>query len=208
MVVSSTEIARECLRANELVFSSRKHSAAISCLLTMMLPLLGPYWRFVKKLSKHGEAVNVTEELMKLTNNVISQMMLGIRCSGMEDEAETARRQVREVTKIFGEFNLADLIWFCKNLDVQGFRKRYEDTHRGYDGLLEKIISDRVDVRKQKRKEEHIRGLQEVAQHESLDLLDMLLDILEDEKAEMKLTRENIKAVILVSFAIVLFLVE
>ncbi|KAK6935945.1 Cytochrome P450 [Dillenia turbinata] len=233
VVVSSTEIAREFLRDNELSFCSRPQFAAISCLTygdaSFSFSPLGPYWRFLKKLlttellanrsltnfqpvrnreikhflellyekSKLGEAVNVSEEALKLTSNVVSQMMLSIRCSGMEDEAETARRVVREVTNIFGELNLSDLIWFFKNLDVQGFKKRYEDTHRRYDELLEKIISDRVEVRKQKRRDEQMRGLHEEGEPEKVDLLDKLLDIVEDEKAEMKLTRTNLKAVIL-----------
>ncbi|KAE8038979.1 hypothetical protein FH972_011436 [Carpinus fangiana] len=33
--------------------------------------------RFLADKSKAGETVNVTEELLKLTNNIISQMMLG-----------------------------------------------------------------------------------------------------------------------------------
>ncbi|XVF30098.1 hypothetical protein REPUB_Repub16aG0027600 [Reevesia pubescens] len=98
---------------------------------------------FLLEKSKAGETVNVTQELLKLTNNVISQMMLSMRCSGTGNQADGVRTLVREVTEIFGEFNVSDIIWFCKNLDLQGFRKRFEDTHRRYDALLESIIRDR-----------------------------------------------------------------
>ena len=187
----------------------------------------GPYWKFIKKLStfellgnrtlsqflpvrtkelhhfisflleksKAGETVNVTQELLKLTNNIISQMMLSMRCSGTGNQADGVRTLVREVTEIFGEFNISDIIWFCKNLDLHGFRKKYEDIHRRYDALLESIIRDREEVRKNKKKgkNESDKG------DEVTDFLDMMLDVVEDEQSEMHLTRNHIKALILVS---------
>nr|AHJ89438.1 flavone synthase [Plectranthus barbatus] len=134
---------------------------------------------------KTGERLNVTEELVKLTSNVISQMMLSIRCSGTEGETEAVRTVIREVTQIFGEFDVADIIWFCKNFDFQGIRKRSEDIQRRYDALLEKIITDRE---KQRR-----------TQHggEAKDFLDMFLDIMKSGKAEVNFTRDHLKALIL-----------
>ncbi|KAJ0026104.1 hypothetical protein Pint_06942 [Pistacia integerrima] len=101
---------------------------------------------FVKLLlekSHVGERVNVTEELLKLTNNVITQMMFSIKCSGTDGQAEEARTLVREVTEIFGQFNISDIIWLFKNVDLQGFRRRFMDINKRYDSLLEKIISNR-----------------------------------------------------------------
>lgn len=135
-----------------------------------------------------GKDINVTEELVKLTSNVISHMMLSIRCSENEGEAEAARTVIREVTQIFGEFDVSDIIWFCKNLDLQGIRKRSEDIQRRYDALLEKIITDREKARR-------IRG----GGCEASDFLDMLLDVMESGKTEVKFTREHLKALILVS---------
>ena len=94
------------------------------------------------------------------------------------------------MTKIFGEFNVSDFIWFSKNIDLQGFRKRYKDIHRRYDTLLEKIILEREEKRRKEGKREDGQGK---------DFLDMLLDVLEDGKAEIKITRDHIKALILVS---------
>ncbi|KAL5778500.1 hypothetical protein ACOSQ2_009237 [Xanthoceras sorbifolium] len=187
----------------------------------------GPYWKFVKKLStvellgsrtlrqflpirtrelhclvkflheksRGGESVNVTEELLKLTNNVISEMMFGVRCSGTEGQAEEARTLVREVTEIFGEFNVSDIIWIFKNVDLQGFQKRFKDIHRRYDSLLEKIITNREQVRKEKKKIDQVRDDDD--DDEVRDFLDMLLDVLENDNSEIKLTRDHIKALIL-----------
>ncbi|KAB2048832.1 hypothetical protein ES319_A13G137000v1 [Gossypium barbadense] len=138
-------------------------------------------------LSKSSETVNLTEELLKLTNNVISQMMMSIRCSGTGDQADGVRTLVREVTEIFGEFNVSDIIWFFKNIDVQGFRKRVLDIHSRYDSLLEKIMRDREELRKNKKpNDEDVK-----------DFLDMMLDVFEDEHSEIQLTRNHIKALIL-----------
>lgn len=226
VVASSPEIARELLKTNELAFSARKHTPAIDHLTynsSFAFAPYGPYWKFIKKIStvellgartlgrflpirtqelqdfinilfekSHAEEkVNLTEELLKLTNNVISQMMFSIRCSGAGGQGEEARRLVREVTKIFGEFNISDIIWLFKNVDFQGFRKRFMDVHKRYNSLLENIISNREIVRKEKKKngddDEEVR-----------DFLDILLDALENEKSEVQLTRDHIKAIILV----------
>nr|ACB56919.1 flavone synthase II [Pilosella officinarum] len=223
VVASTPDLARDFLKTNELAFSSRKHSLAIDHItygVAFAFAPYGPYWKFIKKLStvellgnqnlghflpirtqeihellhtlmeksKRKESVNLTEELLKLTNNVICQMMMSIRCSGTNSEADEAKNLVREVTTIFGQFNVSDFIWFCKNLDLQGFKKRYEDTHRRYDALLEKIISEREEKRRKGGKRDDVKGT---------DFLDMLLDVLEDGKAEIKITRDHIKALIL-----------
>lgn len=77
-------------------------------------------------------------------------MMLSIRCLGIDSLAKNARGLAREMTKIFRQFNVSDLIWFCRNLDLRGFRKRIEDVHKRYDALIEKIITDREELRKRK----------------------------------------------------------
>ncbi|XVF63325.1 hypothetical protein PTKIN_Ptkin09bG0078900 [Pterospermum kingtungense] len=151
--------------------------------------------RFIKVLldeSKAGKSVNVTEELLKLSSNTISQMMLSIRCSGTGNPADGVRTLVREVTQIFGEFNISDSIWFLKNWDLQGFRKRFEDIHRRYDALLERIITDREEARKRKQKK-----LEKEDSNEAEDFLDMILDVYQSDISEMQLTRDHIKALIL-----------
>ena len=129
-------------------------------------------------------------------------MMLSMRCSGTGSQADGVRTLVREVTEIFGEFNVSDIIWFCKNLDLRGFRKRFEDIHRRYDALLERIIRDREEERKNKkeRKNESDKGDND-DDDEVKDFLDTMLDVLEDDHSEMQLTRNHIKALILVSIS-------
>nr|AGA17936.1 flavone synthase II [Dahlia pinnata] len=223
VVADAPDLAQELLQKNDLAFANRKHTLAIDHVtygVAFAFAPYGPYWRFIKKLStvellgiqnlghflpirtqeihgllltlteksKQNESVNMTNELLKLSNNIICQMMMGIRCSGNKTEAEEAKNLVREVTTIFGEFNVSDFIWFCKKLDLQGFKKRYEDIRTRYDALLERIIFAREEMRKEGKGMEDGKGK---------DFLDMLLDVLEDDKAEIKITRNHIKALIL-----------
>jgi len=137
--------------------------------------------------AKAGEAVNVTEELLRLTNNVISRMMLG--------EAEEARDVVRGVTKIFGEFNVSDFVWLLGKLDLQGFGKRIEDLFGKLDAMVERIICKREEMRRRKRVE---NGDCDVR-----DFLDVLLDCVEDENCQVKINRVHVKAIIVVNLAFI-----
>nr|BAD91809.1 flavone synthase II [Gentiana triflora] len=187
----------------------------------------GPYWKYIKKIttyqllgnrnlthfepirrletnrvlydlmvsSKHGKSVNLTEEMIKLTSNIISQMMLSIRCSDTESGATNVRNVIRDVTELFGEFDVSDIIWFCKNTDLQGIKKRANGIHERYDALLEKIISDRERTRIVEKKNSGAGGGS--GDGERNDFLDILMDAMEDDTSEVKLSRNHIKAIIL-----------
>ncbi|XP_015874250.2 licodione synthase [Ziziphus jujuba] len=152
---------------------------------------------YLAKKSELGEAVNLTEELPKLSNSIIAHMILGTRCSSMEGRVEEARTVIRDVTKIFGEFNLSDYIWFCRRLDLQGFGKRIEDIHKRFDTLLEKIIAEREEFRKKKKEDADQETCNDQEEEEVKDFLDILLDITEDDNAEITLTRLHIKALVM-----------
>ncbi|CAN1142275.1 3,9-dihydroxypterocarpan 6A-monooxygenase [Linum perenne] len=184
----------------------------------------GPYWKFMKQMvmnqilgtrtldrflpvrveelnrflnralqkSKSGELMDVGGELIRLTNNVISRMMLSTRCSEDEEEAEEVRELVKEMSVLGRQFNLSDTFWFVKMIgwDVQGFEKRLKDVRDRYDVMMERIIEEHQELSRKMK----IEG-NDFEQNK--DVLHMLLDIYEDENAEMKLTRENIKAFVM-----------
>ena len=139
-----------------------------------------------------GETVDVKGEIMRLTNNLVTRILLRHRCSGNEDDASEVREFMKEIVQLTGSFNLADFIWFCKNLDLQGFKKRVKEARRRFDTMMERIMKAHEEERRKKRDPNN--GGDTVN-----DLLDILLDIIEDEKEEMRLTRENVKAIILVT---------
>ncbi|GKC32220.1 cytochrome P450 93A3-like protein [Tanacetum coccineum] len=149
--------------------------------------------RLIKCLSQKandGRSVELGLELMKMTNNGISRMLMGKRCSEEEDEAVDIRKIITEISELISKFNLSDHIWFCKNLDLQGFGKQSMDIHTRFDALMERVLREHQEARKQKKDTGQVR-----------DLLDILLDISEDENMEMKLTTDSIKAFILDIFA-------
>jgi hypothetical protein len=143
--------------------------------------------------SKAEESVNLTQALLKLSNNIISQMMLSIETSGTDSQAEQARTLVREVTQTFGEFNVSDFIGFCKKMDLQGLKKRALDIHKRYDAFLEKLICDREESRRKVKVEGGF-----VDEEKVKDFLDILLDVSEAKDCEVNFTRNHIKSLILV----------
>nr|XP_043637419.1 cytochrome P450 93A3-like [Erigeron canadensis] len=142
---------------------------------------------FIKSISQRarvGEAMNLGKELMKLSNNVISRMLMGIKfANDKEDVADDLINLVTEMFQASAFFNLSDYIWLFKNLDLQGLGKKAKKLRARFDVMIERIIKEHEEARK--------RG------GEMNDLLHILLDIQQDESMEIKLSRENIKAFIL-----------
>ncbi|CAI9787561.1 unnamed protein product [Fraxinus pennsylvanica] len=153
--------------------------------------------RFIEFLSRKasaGKSTDIGGELIRLTNNVISRMIMSERCSEDEDEAGDVRKLVQEIAELTGRFNLMDFIWYCKNLDLQGFGKRLKEVRDRFDVMMERVTDEHQNLgRKLKLENEEGEGVK--------DLLDILLDISANESSETSLTRENIKAFILDIFA-------
>ncbi|KAM7500220.1 hypothetical protein LguiA_024634 [Lonicera macranthoides] len=164
--------------------------------LDLLLPVrrdeISRLMEYFKEKAKASQSVDVGGELIRVTNNVISRMLMSERCSEGEDEAGDVRKLVKDIAEITGKFNLSDYVWFCKNLDLQGFKKRLKGVRDGFDTMMERIIEEHEVARREKK----MSGGDEVK-----DLLDILLDIAEDKSLEMKLSKENIKAFILDIFA-------
>ncbi|CAA6658524.1 unnamed protein product [Spirodela intermedia] len=214
LVASDAATARELLRDHELFFSDRQSSKAISHLTyggrSFLFAPYGDYWRFMKKLcmsellggrmleqlqgvrrdeigtllemlqqkAERGEKMDVGAALTRLTNNVICGMTM-----------EGVKRMVKETVALIGTPNVADYVGICNNLDLQHLKSRYEDVHRRFDSLMERILKEEDALRTKKSGKTGADGV-------FRGLLHVLLDISEDEGAEMRLSRENIKSFI------------
>ncbi|KAB1227456.1 Licodione synthase [Morella rubra] len=225
VVVTSAEYAKEFLQNKELSFTSRGVTMAVTRIMkdSAGFAPYGPYWKFVRKLtmnellgsrrtinsfyslrakeyhrllrfldkkSETGEVVNLSEALVNSTNTIISQMILG--------QSQEAGEVIRDITQILGQFNLADYIWFCKYLDLQGFGKRIEGIGRRFDAIAEKIIAEREELRKKKKNGE---ADCERERHQEKDFMDILLDFVHDENSDMKLTKVHLKSLLVVSLS-------
>ncbi|RYR28662.1 hypothetical protein Ahy_B01g052797 [Arachis hypogaea] len=74
--------------------------------------------RFLRLLLKRGmvgEAVDVGGELLKLSNNVISRMIMSKTHMKNDGEAEEVQKLVEDTAELTGKFNASDFIWFLKN---------------------------------------------------------------------------------------------
>lgn len=162
--------------------------------LDLLLPVrrdeISRLMEYFKEKAKARQSVDVGGELIRVMNNVISCMLMSERCSEGEDEAGDVRKLVKDIAELTGKFNLSDYVWFCKNLDLQGFKKRLKGVRDRFDTMTERIIEEHEVARREKKKNGSDREVK--------DLLDILLDIAEDKSLEMKLSKENIKAFILV----------
>jgi cytochrome P450 len=149
------------------------------------------FLRVIHEKSKLGEPVNLTTELIKLTNNIIAQMMWSIRPTDMQGLEEEAWTIVRDTNRVFAEMSIANLVPIFKYIDF-GFVRRYKRVHKLFHGMVDKIIADREEVRRKKKEGKNIKGDEGVK-----DFLEMLLDLLEDEKSDIKLTKNELKGVVL-----------
>ncbi|OMO70128.1 Cytochrome P450 [Corchorus olitorius] len=216
LLVSSQELAKEVFENNESSFLNRPKLANLDYLTygtaDMALAPYGPLWKFMKKLcmsqllgnrtldghhrvrreemkqfakimqekAETGEAVDIGAELVRLTNNITLKMLLS---RYEEEEGSQLQKLVTEMNDLVTTVNLSDYFWFCKSLGLLGFRKRLKDARDRYDILMDKFILEHKEARKNAAGNGRIK-----------DLLDILIDISEDENAEMKFTRDNIKA--------------
>lgn len=149
----------------------------------------------LRKMANDNKEVDVGAQLMGLTNNVVSRMALKQKCAKNDDEAYEMRHVIDEMCDLAGKLNVQDFIWFCKKLDLQRFGKRLREVRDRYDRLMGKIIEEHEEAkrkRKENKDDDHDNG-------EVKDILDLLLDEYDDEKSEIKLTKENIHAYVMVN---------
>jgi len=145
-----------------------------------------------------GAAVDVDAALMGLTGDVVSRMVMSRRWTGDDVDTEEMRAVVAETAELTGTFNLQDYIGVFKHWDVQGLGKRVDAVHRKFDAMMERILTARDAERRRRLEEEAEAGGGGGEGEGARDVLDMLFDMHEDEAAEMRLTRDNIKAFMLV----------
>ena len=188
----------------------------------------GPFWRQMRKLcvmrlfsrkraeswqsvrdevdhivramaTRAGSPVNVGELVFNLTKNVIYRAAFGSNSSEGQDEFIAI---LQEFSKLFGAFNVADFIPFLTWVDPNGLNDRLTKARGALDSFIDKIIDDHMEKNKANG---HTKG---GGVKEEEDMVDDLLNFYseeakvtesEDLQNAIKLTRDNIKAIIMVS---------
>ncbi|RLN09643.1 hypothetical protein C2845_PM11G19410 [Panicum miliaceum] len=157
--------------------------------------------RAVLAAAARGEAADLTRELIRFSNASIIRMVASDAPGSVADEAQDL---VKAVTGLIGAFNVEDYVPLCRGWDLQGLRREAAGVHRRFDALLEKMIRHKEEARDHGRAaiadddehEQEDRKQAPATRQRNKDLLDILLEKADDDAAEMKLTRENIKAFI------------
>ncbi|KAK4430667.1 cytochrome [Sesamum alatum] len=148
-----------------------------------------------------GKAVNIGELVFGLTKNIIYRAAFGSSSHEGQDEFI---RILQEFSKLFGAFNIADFIPWLGWMDVQGLNRRLGEARASLDGFIDSIIDDHMKKRKSASDDQ--------AGVDDADMVDELLafysptahhdpkvsDSSEDLHNSINLTRNNIKAIIMV----------
>lgn len=227
VAVSSPDIARQVLQVQDNIFSNRPATIAISYLTydraDMAFADYGPFWRQMRKLcvmklfsrkraeswssvrdevermthtvaTNTGTPVNIGELVFGLTSDVIYRAAFGTSSNEGQDEFI---KILQEFSKLFGAFNLADFIPWLSWFDPHGLNKRLVKARASLDGFIDSIIDDHMNRKKIKN------GSIDVVES---DMVDELLVFFSDEaqvsesedlQNSIKLTRDNIKAIIM-----------
>ncbi|KAG7640803.1 Cytochrome P450 superfamily [Arabidopsis suecica] len=216
VLVSSASVAYEIFKTHDVNISSHGHPPIDECLFfgssSFVLAPYGDYWKFMKKLmvtklfgpqaleqsrgaradelerfhanllSKEmkSETVEIAKEAIKLTNNSICKMIMGRGCLEENGEAERVRGLVTETFALFKKLFLTQVLRrLFEILRISPFKKETLDVSRKFDELLERIIVEHEE------KTDYDHGM---------DLMDKLLAVYRDGKAEYKITRDHLKS--------------
>ncbi|XP_059430089.1 cytochrome P450 705A20-like [Corylus avellana] len=143
---------------------------------------LGRFLRGLVESGKKKEVVNVGAELMKLTNNTICTMAMSTRCSEKGDDADRIRGYLKIAYEIGskGTGLIGDALGPLSRLVFWLYRKETMDYFQGVDELLERMLKEHED---------------QIGKRENEDLMDILLKVYRDDKAEAKImSRTHLKA--------------
>jgi len=228
VTVSSPEIARQVLQVQDNIFSNRPANIAIRYLTydraDMAFAHYGPFWRQMRKLcvmklfsrkraeswesvrdevdsmlktveANIGKPVNLGELIFTLTMNITYRAAFGAKNEGQDEFIKI----LQEFSKLFGAFNMSDFIPWLGWIDPQGLSARLVKARKALDKFIDSIIDDHIQKRKQ-------NNFSEDAETDMVD--DMLafyseearkVDESDDLQKAISLTKDNIKAIIMVS---------
>ncbi|KAJ8772910.1 hypothetical protein K2173_028087 [Erythroxylum novogranatense] len=223
VVVSSANLAREVLKTHDLALSSRPQllsakSLFYGCTDIAFAPY-GAYWRSVRKIcilellsikrvqsfsfvreeevarlvsriaDFYPKITNLSKMIGLYANDVLCRVAIGKGCSeGGEYDRHGFQKLLDDYQELLGGFSLGDYfpsLEFVHNLS--SMKSKLQTTFRRFNKFFDDVIT------------EHLRT--EKKPGEQKDLVDVLLDIQKNGSAEMPLTMDNVKAIILDMFA-------
>jgi cytochrome P450 len=219
VVASSPEMAEQFLKTHDLNFAGRPSTTVGKNMIYNSTDIgfspYGPYWRTMRKVcvlelfspkrlellkfvrkeeicalihsvtkcSLSGEAVNVSKLVSAMTTDIICRMACGKKYCEGDLDSRGFKDMIKELFFLLGAINIGDFIPWLEWMDLQGLRRRQKSCHNTFDAFFEMVIEEHV----QKSNDESA---------DNKDFVDVMLGLMEDDDMEIKITRDNIKAVI------------
>nr|DAD37528.1 TPA_asm: hypothetical protein HUJ06_008169 [Nelumbo nucifera] len=222
LVVSSANMAREIIKTQDLVFSNRFATKATNtfsygCTDIAFSPY-SEYWREVRKICfiklltgkrvksfkfvreekvatmmeeisrscQLGIPVDIGQLMQTMTYSLISSVTVG-RNRREKDGSRRLRNLIKEVLVIMGAFSMQDFFPFLGWIDtLTGFRGKIKKTWKELDAVLDQII------------QQHLNSERNDGEVDEQDFVGTLLQAQKD----LNLSRDNVKAVTLVSLSL------
>nr|A0A0N9HTU1.1 RecName: Full=Desmethylyatein synthase; AltName: Full=Cytochrome P450 family 71 subfamily CU polypeptide 1 [Sinopodophyllum hexandrum]ALG05134.1 cytochrome P450 family 71 subfamily CU polypeptide 1 [Sinopodophyllum hexandrum] len=219
LIVSSQETAKEIMKTHDLALANRPLTTAARALLydctDISFAPYGEYWREMKKmavlnllsikkiqsfrsvreelasdmikeitrLSKTGAPVDVTNMLYHFSEDLLFRCTLGFKPKGQHKFQKLSR----DFLDLVGAFCFNDFFPGMAWMDaLTGLNRKLKKGSRELDDFVDELIEERIAMVKD--------GV------EPNEFLDLLLHTHRDTTQEIKLTRDNVKAIILDTF--------
>ena len=228
LVVSSVDVVKEIIKTHDLTFSDRPQHTAAKVLFygcqDIGFALYGENWRqkrkicvlellstkrvqsflhvreeevaqLVKKLreaSSSDAIVNLSEMIMATSNDIVCKAALGRKFAG--DGYSRVKELARDVMIHLTAFTVKDYFPRLGWIDVvTGKIGKYKATATALDAVFDEVIAERMKVRR------------EGEESKKKDFVDILLQLQEDNMLSFDLTKNDLKAILTVSFIVILY---
>lgn len=133
--------------------------------------------------------MRVRKHLQVMMLGVISRMVLGKKYVEGETTAAEFLEMVEEFFALNGVFNIGDFVPWVNSLDMQGYVGRMKKMGVMFDHFLEHVLDEHNEQRR-------YQGAGFVAK----DMVSVLLQLADDPNLEVRLSRDNVKAITQVCF--------
>ncbi|KAJ4712452.1 Cytochrome P450 [Melia azedarach] len=222
IVVSSARMAKEVMKTHDLAFSSRPQIFSAKHLFydctDIVFSPYGAYWRHIRKIcilellsakrvqsfsfvreeevarlvhrvsECYPNTTNLTKILGLYANDFLCRVAFGRDFSAAgEYDQYGFQKMLEEYQELLGGFSIGDFFPSMEFIhSLTGMKSRLQTTFQSFDHFFNEIINEHLNPAREKEKQ---------------DLVDILLDIQKNGSAELPLTMDNVKAIILDMFA-------
>ncbi|KAK9088009.1 hypothetical protein Syun_030403 [Stephania yunnanensis] len=220
LVISSAEMAREIMKNQDSVFTNRPALTAAQMLFykcqSVGFAPYGEYWKqmrkicvtnllgvkrvqsfmfireeetdfFIKNISQacsQQSPINLSDMLLTLSNDILSRCNFGTR-----RENRRIGKLSREVMHLLGAFCFGDLFPCLRWMDVlTGLTRRLKRTSQKVDALFDNIINEHVIKRENQNQN---------SQENKQDFVDILLHVQKENKLNVDINKDRIKAIMM-----------